>query len=121
MELRLWFSNPPSTHSHKSAYFGFGEAGWTTAFVHSNGAAVWLYALTKSKAGSKEHAQNGRGSERTAQRASEFLVCLAARIRAAQRASEFLVCLAARIRALCALGEHAQNGRGSERTAQRAS
>ena len=36
----------PSTYLHKSAYFGFGEVGWTTAFVHSNGAAVWLYALT---------------------------------------------------------------------------
>lgn len=35
-----------STYLHKSAYFGFGEVGWTTAFVHSNGAAVWLYALT---------------------------------------------------------------------------
>src|ERR1035438_10056664 len=36
----------PSTYLHKSAYCGFGEVGWTTAFVHSNGAAVWLYALT---------------------------------------------------------------------------
>jgi hypothetical protein len=30
----------------------------------------------------EEHAQNGRGSKRAARRASEFLRCLAARIRA---------------------------------------
>src|SRR5450755_642431 len=45
-DLKVVSDWQPSTYLHKSAYFGFGEVGWTTAFVHSNGAAVWLYALT---------------------------------------------------------------------------
>ena len=67
----------------------------------------------------KELAQDGRGIKRATQILSEFLCCLAARIRAlcafkelaqngrgikraTQMLSEFLCCLAARIRALCA-------------------
>jgi len=53
---------------------------------------------------SKEHAQDGRGIKRPAERAGVFLSSLAARIRA-----------------LCASKEHAQDGRGIKRPAERAS
>jgi len=58
--------------------------------------------LTRS-ARFNEHAQDGLGVKRPAERAGVFLSSLAARIRA-----------------LCALNEHAQDGLGVKRPAERA-